>query len=158
MSEGVGRKNEPIHFKDHKSLIMILHQFVFLSEPSWKPTNMSAKELTIHSWERSCCFQQEGSQIYSHSWCLLRSCGTEDACCSLHNHGAGRQAGRPAAGDFCYTWPSCQLFPSCLFLACWTDAPLAFNFREDDPNTGKIQWSTPFSFRGQQLKYCRIAR
>jgi hypothetical protein len=100
---------------------------------SWKPTKMSAKKITIHSWARSCCFQQEGCQIYSHASRLLRNWR-----CMRHAHYCPimeEQARRPAAGGFCYTWPSCQLSPSCLFWRAERQMHLSLSISEDNPST-----------------------
>jgi len=85
---------------------------------SWKPTKRWL--VTIHGWERNCCFQQECDRaIYSHAWC-----GSQ---LKMLNHGAGR-AGRQQV--FCYTCPSCQLRLLCLGVLdrCTSDS-IAFSFR-----------------------------
>jgi hypothetical protein len=86
---------------------------------SWKPTKRWL--VTIHGWERNCCFQQECDRaIYSHAWC-----GSQ---LKMPNH--MEQAG--LAGSRCSVTPALHANCASCALASWTDALLTLSLSVSD--------------------------
>jgi hypothetical protein len=104
--------------------------------------------VTIHGWERSCCFQQECGGKF------IAMLGAELKMPS--KSAAGRQQ------MFCYTCPSCQLHLSCLWrpeqMHLWL---CRFQFQRITlvvcVPVNLVQWSTSFFFFWEELKF-RIGR